>query len=103
MNSMSGADVSRAGPRRPAADPPAIRATAPRTGNSASAPGNADDAVSRNADAMTTASPAQPSHPWRASARVSRAGARARMPPAPSSHMRVAVIRYAAGAFAFAS
>src|ERR1700735_4908893 len=100
---MTGADVSQEGPLRAAADPPAISATAPRTGSSASAPGNGIDPLSRKADMMTRVSPDQASHPGRASAQVSRAGARASRPPAPSSHRRVVVTKYAAGAFAFVS
>ena len=103
MKTMSRVDVSRQGPYRPSADPPAISAAAPRTGSSASAPGNGIDPVSTNAEAMTAPRPSHPSHPQRAMAPVSLAGAMARRPPMPSSHMRVVVTKYAADGFAFVS
>src|SRR5690242_9914664 len=94
--------TSPAGPRR-AGSPAAMTATVPSTGSRAREPGNGESAVSSSAAAATAAKPAQRSATGSAAEAV-RPGARdsririhsASEAPAPSSQIRVGVVKYAA-------
>ena len=93
MNTIGLADVSRCGPKRPAAEPPRISAAAPPAGSRARYPGKALVPLSTNADAITRPRPAQPSTPNRPIRLLSPAGSSASRPPRPSSQIRVVVTK----------
>jgi hypothetical protein len=76
-----------------------MTARAPRTGNNAAQPGKGVCTVKANAATAIAASPTQDSAARRAMWPSAR-GSIARRPPAPNSHARVGVTKYAAAGLA---